>query len=103
MTPLTLTQSFSGYTNIINLAFTGSHEIPPSNSAGTTNIGIGTSLSTGYSSPTIVTRLLPDPVILIQSGVSPDAHCFRARCLVNVVHPTSTSFEECRWTILPTV
>jgi hypothetical protein len=48
-----------------------------------------------------VPRSIPDPLIVIQSGLSSRGRCMNQSCKINVRHPVLESFERCRWTLDP--
>lgn len=46
-------------------------------------------------------RVLPEPTILFQSGITPQGFCTGKSCRINVIHPIQEKFEMCRWQITP--
>lgn len=56
---------------------------------------------TSVSQITSTIRLLPEPTILFQSGITPQGFCTGKSCRINVIHPIREKFEMCRWQITP--
>lgn len=101
--PLTFTQSFDGYDGkfIYNTAISGvltavSNTSVPTNGPVTAPNNLTTS-----SSANTHFRILPDPKIIFQSGVTAQWNCKKASCQVNVIHVAQEKFEMCRWQMIP--